>query len=157
MIITAWRLVKTRYLARAFDGEGARRYGGRWNRPGVPVVYVAESLALAALEVLVHTQNRHMLSAYSAVPVRFDEKLVHALPSSALPEGWAASPLQVAAQALGDAWVEAGKTAVLSVPSAVVEAERIFLLNPAHPAFRRIHIGKPKPFAFDERLGHHGP
>jgi hypothetical protein len=37
-----------------FDGEGARRVGGRWNHPGTAVVYTADHAALAVLEVLAH-------------------------------------------------------------------------------------------------------
>ncbi len=39
-----WRLVTARYAETAFSGEGARRYGGRWNPKGVPVIYTAGSL-----------------------------------------------------------------------------------------------------------------
>ena len=63
-MIYSWRLVHARYVAHAFDGEGARLYGGRWNSPGRPAVYTAGSLALAALEVLVHMQSRKALSNY---------------------------------------------------------------------------------------------
>ena len=153
MIVAAWRLVKTRHLAGAFDGEGAREYGGRWNSPGVAVVYLAESLALAALEVLVHLQDAGPLPSYSAVPVHFDARLMMTLPRTDLPADWRASPPPMALRELGDAWVRAGKSVVLAVPSAVVEMERIFLLNPAHAAFRRVHIGQPQPFAMDDRLG----
>ena len=152
MIVTAWRLVKTRYLAGAFDGEGAREYGGRWNGPGMAVVYLAESLSLAALEVLVHLQDTGPLPAYSAIPVRFDARLLKSLPRGDLPGNWRASPPPVSLRALGDRWVQSGKSAVLAVPSAVVEAERLFLVNPAHPVFARIHIGRARPFAFDARL-----
>jgi len=152
VIVEAWRLVKTRYLAGAFDGEGAREFGGRWNSPGVAVVYLAESLALAALEVLVHLQNTSPLPAYSAVPVRFDARLMKTLPTRDLPDQWWASPPPTELRSLGDAWVRGMTSAVLAVPSAVVESERLFLLNPAHPSFARIRRGKPRPFAFDARL-----
>ena len=152
MIVAAWRLVKTRHLAGAFDGEGAREYGGRWNSPGVAAVYLAESLALAALEVLVHLHDAGPLPAYSAVPVHFDARLMKPVPRGDLPADWRASPPPAALHAIGDAWLRAGKSAVLAVPSAVVATERIFLLNPAHPGFRRVRIGRPQPFAMDERL-----
>ena len=152
MIVAAWRLVKARHLASAFDGEGAREYGGRWNRPGVAVVYLAESLALAALEVLVHLQDTGPLAAYSAVPVHFDARLMKAVPSADLPSDWRASPPPATLRVIGDAWVRAGTSVVLAVPSAVVESERLFLVNPAHPAFSRVRRGKPSPFAFDARL-----
>jgi len=152
VIVEAWRLVKTRYLTGAFDGEGAREFGGRWNSPGVAVVYLAESLALAALEVLVHLQNTSPLPAYSAVPVRFDARLVKTLSARDLPGNWRASPPPADLRSLGDAWVRGMKSPLLAVPSAVVEAERLFLLNPAHPGFHRVRIGRPRPFAMDARL-----
>jgi RES domain-containing protein len=151
-MVGAWRLLKTRYLAGAFDGEGAREFGGRWNSPGVPVVYLAESLALAALEVLVHLQDAGPLPAYSAIPVHFDARLMHTLSAQDLPADWRTSPPPAVLRAIGDAWVRSGKSVVLAVPSAVVESERIFLLNPAHRAFRKVRIGPAQPFAMDARL-----
>lgn len=156
MIIEAWRLVKTGHLADAFDGEGARRFGGRWNSPGIPVVYLAESLALAALEVLVHLQTAQPLAAYSAIPVRFNAKLMKQLRVTELPRTWRTSPPPAALRAIGDEWVRAGKSVVLAVPSAVVDPERIFLLNPAHPSFGRLRIGEARPFAIDARLHNRG-
>jgi RES domain-containing protein len=152
VILTAWRLVKTRHLAHVMDGEGARRYGGRWNSPGVSVVYAAESLALAALEVLVHAHDRAALAACAAVRLRFDEGLVRAVPETKLPGDWDRAPIPPATQAIGDAWVAAGRSAVLSVPSAVVPSERIYLINPRHRDFGRVRAGRPEPFAFDPRL-----
>ena len=40
---TGWRIVKSRYASTAFDGEGARLYGGRWNSSGTRMVYSLES------------------------------------------------------------------------------------------------------------------
>jgi hypothetical protein len=51
-LITVWRICKKARLADAFDGRGAAEYPGRWNNPGVAVVYTAESRSLASLEVL---------------------------------------------------------------------------------------------------------
>jgi len=50
----AWRIVQTHVADRAFTGEGARRYGGRWNSKGYAAVYTSGSISLAILEVLVH-------------------------------------------------------------------------------------------------------
>lgn len=49
-----FRLVKARQTAEAFSGEGARLYGGCWNKRGTALVYTSESLALAVLEQFVH-------------------------------------------------------------------------------------------------------
>ena len=51
--------------------------------------------------------------------------------------------------AIGGAWVKDGRSAVLAVPSAIVEREDNYLLDPAHLDFRKIRIGKAEPFTFD--------
>ena len=74
--MTLWRLTKAQYAQTAFDGEGARLYGGRWNSPGRAVVYLAGSLALAALEILVHVKSQRELEGYVKVRVQASEDLV---------------------------------------------------------------------------------
>ena len=148
---SAWRLTKTKYLSAAWDGEGASKSGGRWNRPGVPVVYTSGSLSLALVEVLVHL-SVEILPAYSAVPVEFDQSLVTVVAPGQLPRNWKDSPPPPATQAMGAEWVASGASAVLRVPSVVVPGEFNFILNPTHRDFGRITIGSPMPFPFDARL-----
>ena len=149
-MIRAWRIVKAKHVADAFDGEGARLLGGRWNSPGRRVVYTAENAALAALEMLVHLGRMGTLPAYVVISCDFDEKLVTEVKD--LPANWRAFPAPPALQAIGDAWLESVKSPVLRVPSAIVPSENNYLLNPAHPKFRRIVIGKPEKFELDVRL-----
>jgi RES domain-containing protein len=52
----------------------------------------------------------------------------------------------------GSRWLRAKRTAVLEVPSAIVPSESNYLLDPLHPEFRRIRIGRAIPFAFDPRM-----
>lgn len=148
---SAWRLTKTKYLSAAWDGEGARKAGGRWNGPGVAVVYASGSLSLALVEVLVHLTSE-ILPAYSAVPIGFDESLVTAVGAAQIPKNWKDSPPPGATQAIGSEWVAAARSAVLRVPSVVVPGEFNFLLNPAHRDFARVRIGAPMAFPFDPRL-----
>jgi RES domain-containing protein len=68
--LTAWRICKRKHYRHAFNGEGARFFGGRWNNPGTAIVYVAGSQALAALEMLAHFDAADLLSKYVLVPVR---------------------------------------------------------------------------------------
>jgi RES domain-containing protein len=150
--ITAWRIVKARHAARAFDGEGARLEGGRWNSAGTPLVYTSESAALAALELLVHLEWGPILSAYVLIPCRFDEGLVSRLDRSRLPKDWRAYPAPHDLQAMGDGWARKNESAVLEVPSAVIEAESNYLINPRHPDFGAIRVMKPVGFEFDVRL-----
>ncbi len=137
----------------AFDGEGARLYGGRWNRRGTAVVYASDSLALAALELLVHAEPallpEDLVSVAADVPGGLR---VEALAPGDLPRDWRRHPAPEALADLGTAWARAGRTAVLAVPSALVPRERNFLLNPAHPDFKKIRTQAPQAFALDSRL-----
>ena len=145
----AWRIVKAKHAATAFSGEGAAITGGRWNSRGVRVVYASSTLSLAALESLVHL-NPPVLFKYVAFPLEFAEALITS-PRS-LPAEWALEPPGPASKAIGDAWVQAGQSAVLAVPTVIIPAETNYLLNPLHHEFKKISIGKPQPFAFDPRL-----
>lgn len=146
-----WRLCKERYLEDAFDGEGARRYGGRWNSPGHRVVYTADSAALATLEVLVNLEETALLTAYRLVPADVDGDLVEVLPVEELPGDWRQRPPPESTQQIGDAWLEERGSVGLSVPSAVVPG-RTILLNPDHPRFEDVEIGEPLGWDVDPRL-----
>jgi RES domain-containing protein len=150
--VSAWRIVKRKLAKDAFSGEGARLYGGRWNSPGVSVVYTAQSQSLAALELLVHLETSDLLHEYVVIEARFHPSLITRLAKSDLPKDWRASPPPASARAIGDAWIAEEPSPVLELPSAVVPAENIFLLNPEHPAFGKIEIGSPLDFEFDPRL-----
>ncbi|MGA9118627.1 MAG: RES family NAD+ phosphorylase [Bacteroidota bacterium] len=151
-MMTAWRLVRTRYARSAFDGEGARLYGGRWNSEGTGVVYLAQAISLALLEILVHLEGEGLLGTYSVFKVEFDERLVQHVPPRSLPPQWKSFPPPPATQNIGDAWVQAGRSPVLRVPSVIVDRESNFLLNPRHPAFKRIAIGPEEKLRIDKRL-----
>jgi len=148
----AWRITKQRHARTAFSGEGARLYGGRWNSPGVPVVYVAESQSLAVLEMLVHLDSPVLLEKYVFLEVDFDASLVLDLDRSSLPKNWQSDPVPESIQAIGDRWVLSRDSAVLRVPSVLVPEESNFLLNPRHPDFGKIGISRPHAFRFDPRL-----
>jgi len=152
-MLRAWRIVKAKYAAGAFTGEGARLYGGRWNSPGVPVVYTAANQSLAVLEVLVGLEDVSALPRFVLFKVEFGEELAETLADGDLPRDWRANPPPRSTQRLGDAWAVGARSVALSVPSAVVPAERVYLLNPRHPDFGALAIEGPYPYAFDPRLG----
>ena len=150
--ITAWRVVKAKYASTAFTGEGAKREGGRWNSVGVPVVYLAESRALAILEVLVHLRRDDFLKYYRLIAVTFHSGLVQELAPAELSANWRQDPPPGSTMRVGDRWIASGKSAALRVPSTIVPAENNFLLNPVHPDFAKVKFGIPEPFRFDRRL-----
>jgi len=148
--LTAWRICKRKHCKHGFTGEGARRFGGRWNSPGTPIVYVAGSQSLAALEMLVHLNAADLLAKYVLIPVEIDEGLITGV--SALPKNWRVYPAPAEARVVGDDWIVSGSSVVLRVPSTLVPSENNFLLNPRHADFSKLKIGEALEFEFDIRL-----
>ena len=146
-----WRLCKRRHAA--FDGEGARLAGGRWNRAGTAVVYTSEALSLAALELLVHGDPGLLPADLVAIAAELPEGIApERVDSGSLPKNWRRYPAPDALGQIGTDWARRLSSVALSVPSVLVPRERNVLLNPAHADFRAIRVGKPEPFSFDPRL-----
>ena len=146
----AWRIVKERHAATAFTGDGAAKTGGRWNSRGTLLVYTSGTKSLATLESLVHL-NPPVIFKYVIFPIRFEDALVESFSIKHLPTAWRTEPPPAATKAIGDEWVLKARSPVLALPS-VITGETNYLLNPAHPDFKKINIGKPEAFVFDPRL-----
>ena len=146
----AWRIVKEKDAATAFTGEGAAKTGGRWNSRGVAVVYTSCTKSLATLESWVHL-TPPVLFKYVALHLKFDNALVEVSHLENLPADWRSEPPPPSTKAIGDTWLREARAVLLALPS-VITGETNYLLNPAHPDFKRISIGKPEPFALDPRL-----
>jgi len=149
--IVVWRIVKRKYEATAFDGEGASDYGGRWNSPGKRVIYTAGSKSLALLEQLVHLDSS-ALSSYVVIPVTFSDALLSEVDILLLPPDWKGHPAPVELRDIGDRWLDSFGSAVLRVPSAIVPDESNYMINPDHPDFSSVEIGASVPFEIDLRL-----
>lgn len=154
----AWRLVKRRHVANAFDGEGARLYGGRWNLRGDAAVYLSGSLSLAALELFVHLLPEDASLPLAAMRVEIPEWLrIDELAVDELPADWRAEPGPIACRKLGSQWLGSsfsgkGNGALLRVPSVIVPHEYNYLLNPAHAGLDDLIVHAPVPFGFDARM-----
>jgi len=116
------------------------------------MVYVASTRSLAALEMAVHFDRSTLLGAFVLIPCRFNERLVAKVDRRRLPAGWRRDPSPRELATIGDAWVRNAASAVLAVPSAIIDEETNYLLNPAHSDFAAIRIGNPHDFEFDQRL-----
>ena len=151
MRIRAWRIIAGKYAGAAFSGEGALKYSGRWNSVGVGVVYTAQSIALATLEIIAGGATLKLLRNYVKIHVEFEESAV-ASPGS-LPEDWNAYPPRRNTREIGDRWVRELRSLILKVPSAVIPEEFIYIINPQHPdAGKGLKIGGVEKFQFDPRL-----
>ncbi len=151
MRFTAWRVVKHEFVATAFDGEGARLFGGRWHSLGRVVVYTSASASLGLLEQLVHAE-KGLLPFYITIPVTFVADLVEMIDPVRIPTRWQSSPPPHELQQIGDEWVDSMRSCVLEVPSVIVPHESNFILNPKHPDFASIEIGDPIALEIDTRL-----
>jgi RES domain-containing protein len=144
----ASRLAPARHAP--FDGEGARLFGGRWNSPGVPLVYLSEHLSLAALEMLVHQDPRHLAADLVCHTVEIPDALIEV--RGEVPSAWFADPLRRQTRRFGDGWAAEQRSLALRVRSAVIPSEFNLLLNPRHPDIDRLEHVAEEAFVFDPRL-----
>ena len=152
---TAWRIIRKKRLQDAFTGEGARLGGGRWNHVGTPVVYVSETLSLAALELFIHFTRKDIkfIKSLVAIPVDIPKSLkIVEVPVKDLTPDWRMSPPSNSTKDIGTGWARKGVSLIMRVPSALIPDEYNLMLNPKHADFIKIKIGKPQPFTLDERM-----
>jgi RES domain-containing protein len=152
--VQVFRITASRYAA-DLSGEGARRYGGRWNPPGIPVLYTAESLPLAALETLVNLPADFLSTGiFSRVTIEFpDQAPLTEVAQGDLPADWCSYPAPAALAEIGRKWFDKGEFLGLRVPAVVVGgAGWNILINPRHPDFSKVRGTEIAPFQFDTRL-----
>lgn len=116
------------------------------------MVYTSATASLAVLEVFANISQSELLRVYALISCEFDETLVERLAAADLPRGWHSSPGPPELQAVGDRWLLAARSVVLEVPSAIIDHENNYLLNPSHPDFKLVRRSRPQPFRFDIRL-----
>jgi RES domain-containing protein len=146
----AWRIADRRFDV--FSAIGASLVGGRWNSPGLGVIYSSQSYSGAMLECLAHAGIGRVPRTHVAIEIVITDAVsVEQHDEGSLPAGWDDADLHVA-RAFGDAWIRERRTAVLVVPSVVARREVNLLLNPQHPDFKKIVAGTPEPVVWDARL-----
>jgi RES domain-containing protein len=150
--VVLWRLNPAYHAAKAMSGDGSYRRGGRWSPPGIRVIYCADSRSLALVEVLANIRGDELFQRqqWVIISVQVPEGLIER--PGRVPDSWRETPYPAATQAFGAEWVQSQRSVALRVPSVVVPGEFNYLLNPAHPQFGKIKVGKPEPFSFDPRL-----
>ncbi len=151
-MISVWRLTRRVHATparRAFDGVGAEVRGGRWNRIGTKAAFASATRSLAALEYLANVDPEQLPSDLVFVGATVDEADVHV---ARPPSGWDRIA-STTAKSYGDRWLRARRGLALAVPSAIVKAERNYVINPVHPDIRALRVADElEPFRFDHRL-----
>ena len=149
-----FRLARAGFGSLLWNGEGGLHVDGRWHVAGRRVVYGAQSLSLAQLEVLVHISDRRQMPPLVHGEADISENLsIEVVEIAGLPENWRRfAPYHAETQRIGTDWLMRRSSAVLQVPSAISVAEWNFLLNPEHPEFSQIKLGAPQVFDMDPRV-----
>ncbi len=131
----------------------ASGYPGRWNSKGIFVIYTSSSRALASLENVVHRTSEGLNSLFSVIVIDIPSQLqIKEINQSKLPRDWFEYDNYSNCQEIGDQWINEAKYPVLRVPSAIINKEYNFLINPNHKHFGKIKIKKVESFKFDPRI-----
>lgn len=154
MTFVAWRIAveAPAYPANDMAGTGAKLSGGRWNSPGIPMVYASANISLAALETLSYIGAGAL--PFNRFLVRLDipdDVWRHRTVLDPLPGGWDAIPSGITGKRSGDAWVAAGTSAIMVVPSVIITDEQNILVNPGHTDSAKIVASTVKRFIYDPR------
>ena len=152
-----WRICRARHAVDPLSGKGGLHASGRWHTKGRRVTYTSESLALAALELLVHASPSELPADLVRVEIEMPDDLPRErldVPSLVRSVGrsWRDTPGPESLQAIGNEWLDSMRSAVLQVPSAVIPTERNALLNPTHEDAHRIEVVSVEKFVLDPRL-----
>ncbi len=151
--MVVWRVTRRAHAEQPLTGEGARRFGGRWNHVGTSLVYTSATLSLAVLEYLVNLPISDLPEDLVSIQMRVPDDLARAeLAIDDLPENWRTFPASEELKDIGSDWVREGTTPILSVPSVVIPNELNYLINPAHEEAKRVKVVSVDPFALDVRL-----
>lgn len=136
------------------SGYGAFLVGGRWNLPGLSLLYTAETRSLAMLEVLVHLPASDLPADMYLLTLEVPDMLSREeIALADLPADWQRLTQPLPTAVLGHGWLQASRSLALRVPSVIVAQEHNLLLNPAHSEFAQVRLAaEPEPFHFDDRL-----
>ncbi|WP_127138912.1 RES family NAD+ phosphorylase [Flagellimonas oceanensis] len=145
-------LSKKKY-SNELNGKGAAKSGNRWNSKGREIIHSAESRALAMAEVAVHLTLATLPSDFVMIEIDIpDDIQIKVLEQKDIPENWNTHPPRVSTQRIGDDFLDTADSCVLKVPSAVVQYDHNYLINPNHKDFFKISISQVQEFLFDKRI-----
>lgn len=146
-----YRVGRTRY-ARDLDGEGARLHGGRWNHPLTPCIYTSESRALALLEYTANVNIDDIPRALSITAFEIDSTYILDLPASTLPSDWKTAPAPASTKDFGTNLLRKADYGIIKIPSAIMDDEFNYLLNPLFRKAVIYSIRSVRDFVYDLRL-----
>jgi RES domain-containing protein len=140
-------------LSKYADSLHASGRAARWNPNKVEVIYTSSSRSLACLENVVHRSQLGLNQLFSVMTIEIDDSITkETIALNNLPADWKEFHQMPFTQAIGQKWIENGKTAVLQIPSSIVAEEVNYLINSLHTDFKLIKLIKTESFIFDTRI-----
>jgi RES domain-containing protein len=150
--VKVFRLVKSSFL-HDLSGEGARLYGGRWNRKGDALLYFSESLSLCVLELLTRIDYEFITEDYSFIEAEVPTSLIIEFSNpETITKNWRANPPISITQDYGSKWIKERLSLGISVPSAVLPNEHNILINPRHPSISKLKVLNREILNLDSRV-----
>lgn len=147
-----YRIAKTQYID-DLSGEGARLYGGRWNKMGDSLLYFSENLSLSLLEIIVHVDYAELPLDYSFIEVEIPDSSIKKIQSiDFIKAKWSPEATVNQLQMFGSNWLKKNVELAMKVPSAVLHQEHNILINPSHKDFGKLKIRRTEKMDFDPRL-----
>lgn len=146
-----YRLTKEKYKDE-LSGIGAQKHGGRWNNKGKQLIYTGESRALCTTEIAVHTPLGIVPSDYHLQIIKLPNLKMLEIKPGELNQNWRNFPHETSTKLLGDELIDRNKFLTMKVPSAVIQDEFNYLINPFHKSFPKVKLLKTEKFMFDKRL-----
>jgi RES domain-containing protein len=146
-----YRLTKEKYKSE-LSGKGAEINGGRWNSKGRQIIYTGESRALCTTEIAVHTPLGIVPMNYYLQSIEIPNLKMLEITDKHLEKDWRNFPHEVSTNLVGDKFIEENKYLIMKVPSAVIQDEYNYLINPNHKYYDRVKLLKVEEFKFDKRL-----
>ena len=131
-------------------GEGARRFGGRWNSPGNAILYTSFTISLALLELLIHSASYDEIVSNQLIEIEIPNFAYKEVSLLKLKKDWYED--EDYSKNIGDDFIAAKSSLLLKVPSAIIPEENNMLINPKHADFNKVKIKMVKTFRFDVRL-----
>jgi len=151
LALRLYRIAKQRFIE-DLSGEGARLYGGRWNKKGTSMLYFSEHLSLCVLEILVHIEQQLISNNFYFIEVEVPDNIIKSIPKEELPLNWQSNVLVSSTQDFGSEWIASNKGLALKIPSAVLGYENNVIVNPSHTSFSKLKVIRIEKLNLDARL-----
>lgn len=152
IVLKIYRIAKKQYVD-DLSGEGARLFGGRWNKKGHSMLYFSESLSLCVLEILVHLDYQFLPNDYQYIEVEIPDNCIYPkLKLNDLDDVWRNNPPPFYTQKIGSDWLLLNTHLAMQVPSAILPVQHNILINPKHSKISDVKIIKKENLDLDKRI-----